>query len=148
MEFHTAIGDAVPSFSFETEKGKKANITDYKGKLILINFFATWCGPCLLELPEAQTKIWDKYKDNPNFAFFVFGRGEDWPKLDSFKQKKGFTFPILPDNDKKIFSKFAATGIPRNVIVDGDGKIVYQLIGYSEAEFDKLVKFIESKLKK
>src|SRR4051812_32538621 len=116
--FHTAVGDAVPAFSFETKKGKKVNITDYKGKLVLINFFATWCPPCNAELPMAQKKLWDKYKNNPRFAFFVFGREEDWPKLDSFKQAKGFTFPILPDKDGSIFKKFADDGIPRNVVVD------------------------------
>lgn len=145
--FHTAVGDAVPAFSFEKEKGKKVNITDYKGKLILINFFATWCPPCNAELPLAQKKLWDKYKNNPKFQFFVFGREEDWPKLDSFKQRKGFTFPILPDKDRSIFSKFADNTIPRNVIVDEKGKIIFQSTGYSEKEFDELVKFIDDKLK-
>jgi peroxiredoxin len=146
--FHTTVGNTVPSFSFETVKGKKVSIADYKGKLVLINFFATWCPPCNAELPKAQKKLWDKYKDNPKFAFLVFGREEDWPKLDSFKQKKGFTFPIVPDKDRSIFSRFADNGIPRNVIVDGSGKIIFQSTGYTEEEFDKLVKFIDEKLTK
>lgn len=146
--FHTAIGNKVPVFSFETEKGKKVKITDYKGKLVLINFFATWCPPCNIELPEAQKKVWDKHKDNPKFAFFVFGREEGWEKLTPFKAKKGFTFPILPDLDRSIFSKFATDGIPRNVLIDASGKIIYQSIGYAPAEFDKLVALIDQQLKK
>lgn len=146
--FHTAIGNKVPSFSFEKEKGKKVNISDYKGKLVWINFFATWCPPCNAELPEAQKKVWDKHKDNPKFAFFVFGREEGWEKLILFKVKKGFTFPILPDLDRSIFSKFATDGIPRNVLIDASGKIIYQSTGYSPEEFDKLVALIDQQLKK
>lgn len=144
--FRTIIGQQVPAFSFEIENGKTVNIRDYKGKYVLINFFATWCPPCNQELPLAQKQIWEKHKDNPKFAFIVFGREEGWEKLDPFKEKKGFTFPLLPDLDRSIFSLFAPNGIPRNVVVDPAGKIIYQSFGYEEAEFEKLVKLIDSKL--
>ena len=144
----TKIGDAVPAFSFETVKGKMVNISDYKGKLILINLFATWCPPCNIELPLVQSRIWDKHKDNANFAFFVFGREEGWDKLDPYKAKKGFTFPILPDADRSIFKKFASISIPRNILVDEQGKIIYQSIGYSPEEFNHLVKLIDTHLSK
>lgn len=144
----TKVGDAVPAFSFETEPGKAAAISSYKGKLILINFFATWCGPCNQELPLAQKQIWDKHKDDPRFSFFVFGREEDWKKLTAFKEKKGFTFPILPDADRSIFKKFASMSIPRNVLVDENGTIIYQSIGFTPEEFGKLVAVIDEHLKK
>lgn len=142
----TKVGDAVPSFKFEIEKGKIVNITDYKGKLILINLFATWCPPCNIELPEMQSKIWNSYKNNKNFAFFVFGREEGWDKLIPYKTNKGFTFPILPDLDRQIFGKFATQSIPRNILIDESGKIIYQSIGYEEKEFNVLVKLIEKNL--
>jgi len=143
----TKIGDQVPQFSFETEKGKTVNISDYKGRLILINLFATWCPPCNIELPVMQKQIWDKHKNNPDFALFVFGREEGWDKLTPFKAKKGFTFPILPDLNRGIFSKFATQSIPRNVLIDQNGKIIYQSIGYSEKEFAALTELIDTKLK-
>lgn len=143
----TKVGDAVPVFNFEIEKGKTVSISDYKGKLVLINLFATWCPPCNEELPEVQKRIWEKYKGNPKFAFFVFGREEGWDKLIPFKAKKGFTFPILPDADRGIFKLFATQSIPRNIIVDETGKIIYQSIGYTPEEFDGLVKFIDKHLK-
>lgn len=142
----TKIGDPVPQFSFEIEKGKVADITDYKGKLILINLFATWCPPCNTELPVMQSQVWEKYKNNPNFALFIFGREEGWDKLIPYKTKKGFTFPILPDLNRVIFSKFAKMSIPRNILVDQNGKIIYQSIGYSEKEFAELVKLIDKNL--
>jgi len=142
----TKIGDAVPQFLFETAKGKKASISDYKGKLILINLFATWCPPCNIELPVMQKQIWDKHKNNPNFALFVFGREEGWDKLVPFKAKKGFTFPILPDLNRDIFSKFATQSIPRNIIIDENGTIIFQSIGYTEKEFNEMVKLIDEHL--
>ena len=143
----TKIGDQIPQFSFETENGKTVNISDYKGKLILINLFATWCPPCNIELPVMQKQIWDKHKNNPEFALFVFGREEGWDKLTPIKAKKGFTFPILPDLDRSIFSKFATQSIPRNILIDQSGKIIYQSIGYSEKEFAVLTALIDGKLK-
>ncbi|QNK62874.1 redoxin family protein [Pedobacter sp. PAMC26386] len=143
----TKIGDAVPVFNFELEKGKTVSINDYRGKLILINLFATWCPPCNEELPLVQKQIWEKYKGNPGFAFFVFGREEGWDKLIPFKVKKGFTFPILPDADRRIFKKFATNLIPRNIIVDESGKIIYQSIGYTPDEFSAMVKVIGNHLK-
>lgn len=144
----TKLGESVPQFSFEIERGKTANIDDYKGKLILINLFATWCPPCNTELPLVQKQIWEKYSNNPDFAFFVFGREEGWDKLEPFKKAKGFTFPILPDVDRSIFSKFATQSIPRNIIVDQNGKIIYQSIGFSEKEFAEMVALIDANLKK
>ncbi|GGI27247.1 TlpA family protein disulfide reductase [Pedobacter mendelii] len=143
---YTKVGDELPKFNFEIETGKSVNISDYKGKLILINLFATWCPPCNIELPLVQKDIWDKHKDNKNFAFFVFGREEGWDKLIPYKAKKGFTFQILPDLKRDVFSKFAKQSIPRNILIDENGKIIYQSIGYEEKEFQSLVKLIDNKL--
>lgn len=142
------IGDTLPKFSFEIEKGKTVSIGDYKGKLILINLFATWCPPCNTELPLVQKQIWEKYSNNSAFAFFVFGREEGWDKLIPYKQSKGFTFPILPDADRSIFKLFATQSIPRNIIADENGKIIYQSTGYTEDEFAKMVALITSRLEK
>jgi len=144
---YTKTGDSMPSFKFEIEKGKLVDIGNYKGKLILINLFATWCPPCNTELPLVQKQIWEAHKDNKNFAFFVFGREEGWEKLIPYKAKRGFTFPILPDLDRSVFNKFAKQSIPRNILIDQDGKIIYQSIGYEEKEFQILVKLINDKLK-
>ncbi|TDQ06481.1 TlpA family protein disulfide reductase [Pedobacter metabolipauper] len=144
----TKIGDQVPEFSFEAEKGKTVQIKDYKGKLILINLFATWCPPCNIELPLVQKQIWEKHQGNSKFAFFVFGREEGWDKLDPYKAKKGFTFPILPDLKREVFSKFATQSIPRNILIDEDGKIIYQSIGFGEQEFSEMVKQIDNYLSK
>ena len=129
-------GDVADALAEAKESNKPA----------LLYWGAKWCPPCNQELPIAQKEVWEKHKDNPKFAFLVFGREEDWEKLIPFKEKKGFTFPILPDKDRSIFDLFAPNGIPRNVVIDPEGKIIYQSIGFSPEEFEKLVAFIDSKL--
>ena len=143
----TKIGQSVPNFSFDLTESKQAKMEDYKGKLVLINLFATWCPPCNMELPEMQKEIWEKHKDNPKFALLVFGREENWEKLNKFKAEKGFTFPILPDVNRGVFGKFATKSIPRNILIDEKGTIIYQSIGYMPDEFKKLQKIIDKHLK-
>lgn len=68
-------GEQTPSFSFINESNQSQTIEDLKGKIVMINFFATWCGPCLKELPHVQSDIYNKYKDNAKFKLLVFGQG-------------------------------------------------------------------------
>jgi thiol-disulfide isomerase/thioredoxin len=141
------VGDQAPSFDFYIAKGEKTSLDKYKGKIVMINFFATWCGPCRLELPRVQAEIWNKYKDNPKFALFILGRDEDWDVVLPFKDKFKYSLPILPDKGKKVYSLYAKQMIPRNFIIDENGKIIYQSMGYSVEEFDKMLALLADKLK-
>lgn len=146
QQWLVGVDEFTPEFSFTWKGGKADKISNHQGKVVLINFFATWCPPCRQELPRVQQEIWDQYQSREDFALFVFGREEDWDVLDPFIEKTGYTFPILPDLERSIFSKFATQSIPRNVILDRNGKIIYQSIGYSVAEFDKMLMVLEHAL--
>lgn len=141
-------GDAVPTFEYETAPGITKSITELKGKTILINFFATWCGPCRKELPVVQSDIYNKYKDNPNFVLLIFGREHSWEEISKFRQENKFTMPIYPDPQRKIFSLFAKQNIPRNFVISPEGKIIYSSTGFAEKEFGELKKTLEKQLKK
>jgi len=141
-----SIGMQSPNFSYEISKGKNGKINDLKGKVVLINFFATWCGPCKIELPKVQAEIWNKHKSNPKFAMLTFGREHTWSEVDKFKVDNGFQFPFYPDPKRGVYGKFATELIPRSFLLDEEGKIIYMSEGFEEGHFNELVKLIDSKL--
>ena len=117
---HTYIGKQLPVFAIKTKTGfiTKDSI---KGKVVLINFFATWCMPCNLELPVLQKEIWERYKDNKKFRLLVVGRGHTEAEMDSFKKVKGYTLPFYPDRSEGVYAQFAGEYIPRNYLIDRKG---------------------------
>lgn len=144
----TKVGQASPEFSYITLENDTININDLKGKVVFINFFATSCPICIKELPFVEKDIWATHKDNENFELIVFGREHAASEMNAFKEKNGYTFNIVPDPGRKIYSLFAERYIPRNYVLDREGKIIYQATGFDDEEFAKLKEAIETELKK
>ena len=142
------VGQQVPEFSFITLENDTININDLKGKMVFINFFATSCPICIKELPFIESDIWTKYKDNENFELIVFGREHVAEEMITFKEKNEYPFNIVPDPGRKIYSLFAEKYIPRNIIIDRNGIIIYQATGFNDDEFAKLKETIETELNK
>ncbi|WMI65085.1 TlpA disulfide reductase family protein [Aestuariibaculum sp. YM273] len=133
-------GEQVPDFSLNDENGQPFTIANQKGSIVLINFFATWCGPCVAEMPLLQDKVWLKYKDHKNFKFIAIGRGHNQSEVIAFKKKYKLGFPVYGDQDKSVYSKFATGYIPRNYIIDAEGTIVYASVGFTREEFKRMTK--------
>jgi peroxiredoxin len=134
---YTRPGEMAPTFVCRTIDGKTIDISKLRGKLIMINFFATWCPPCNLELPVLQKEIWDKYKDNPDFVLIILGREHSEQEVRDFVTKKQFTMPFAPDPKREIFKLYASQNIPRNVIIGRDGKILFQALDIPKRSLKK-----------
>lgn len=141
----TKVGDKVPEFSFKTIDGKSYKMSELKGKTIMLVFFATWCGPCMKELPQIQSDIWEEYKSD-DFMVVALGRDHTMEQIKKFNAEKGFTFPIGPDPEHKIYGLFFEKYIPRNVLVNKEGKIIYQKQGYRKEDVKNLKALLEQQI--
>ena len=140
------VGDDVPEFVVEMFDGQKINIKDLKGKIVLINFWATWCPPCQEELKRVQKEIIDRFKGK-DFVFLAISREESKEQVKKFREINGYTFPMGLDPERKIYSKFATATIPRNFIIDKKGKIVEIEVGFTKEAFAKMIEKLERLLK-
>jgi peroxiredoxin len=134
------VGDKAPDFTFTAENGKSTKLSELKGKVVWINFFATWCPPCRQELPHLQKEVYNKLKSNPNFELIILGREHSWQEINKFTADNKFTMPFYPDTGRKAFSLYANQNIPRNFIIVKEGKIAVASTGFNEKEFQEIVK--------
>jgi peroxiredoxin len=140
-------GQKAPDFTFEIAPGKTARLSDFKGKVVWINFFATWCGPCRQELPLLQKDVYDIYKNNKNFVLIILGREHSWNEINKFAKEQGYSMPFYPDKERKIFSLYAKQNIPRNFIIDKEGKVAVASTGFTEKEFQEITQKVETLIK-
>jgi peroxiredoxin len=143
----TKVGQQLPEIRWATLDGQKFDAKTIHGKVVLINFFATWCGPCMQEMPRLQKEVLEKFKGE-NFVMVAIGREHNEAELKEFRKKREFTIPIAADPERKIYGRFATQYIPRNYVIGADGKIAFQSVGYNEPEFKKMLDVISSELKK
>jgi thiol-disulfide isomerase/thioredoxin len=142
------VGDMAPAFKATTIDGKLIDTKELKGKVIWVNFFATWCPPCKKELPVLEENVYKKYLENDDFVLVVLGREHTVEELKAFAEEFKHKLPFAPDIERKIFALYAKQSIPRNVIIDKEGNISLQSIGYTEKEFAEIEEHVSNLLSK
>lgn len=142
------VGDKAPDFDIEYLDGSVVKLSDLKGKLVMIQFTASWCGVCRKEMPYIERDIWQKYKDNPNFALVGITLKEDNKATTKFAGDIKVTYPLTLDVEGSKFELFTApkAGVTRNIIVGKDGKIVMLTRLFKMEEFNSMVQFIDKYL--
>ena len=141
----TRKGQLAPAFLVTDTDGKTFDSGSKRGGPVLVNFFATWCGPCQSELARLEPEIWQRYRDR-GLTVLVIGVGEQARVLSEFRTKRGLSVPFAADPDRQVFTSFATDTIPRNYLIRADGRIVYQSVGYTEKSFDDLEQAIQREL--
>ena len=140
----------APDFTITLTDGKQVTLSELRGKVVMLQFTASWCGVCRKEMPFIEKDIWLKHKDNSDFALIGIDRDEPLDKVIAFGKSTGVTYPLGLDPGADIFAKYALrkAGITRNVLIDKDGRIVMLTRLYNEKEFAALVKKIDEMLAK
>ena len=142
------VGAIAPEMEMELTDGQKVKLSDLRGKVVMLQFTASWCGVCRKEMPFIESDIWQKHKANPNFALYGIDRDEPVETVKAFAEKTGVTYPLALDPGADHFAKYAdrKAGITRNVLIDKEGKIVMLTRLYNEEEFATLCKKIDEML--
>lgn len=139
-------GDVAPDFTVAKLGGGEATLSSLRGKVVLINFWATWCPPCRQELAHLQEGVLDVFKGK-DLVVLPVSRGEKEEVVQEYITKMGYTFPIYLDGDQSAYKKYASNYIPRSVVVGRDGKVVYVAVGYDETVAKEVNEAIAAALK-
>jgi peroxiredoxin len=139
MALATAAGLAVPAvapsnpapdFTLRSMSGPNLRLQEQRGQVVLVNFWATWCGPCRQEIPHLN-KLYDKYRAS-GFVLLGVNIDEDAKVAADLAAKLGVKFPVLLDTDKKVSKLYDMSAMPATVVIDRDGKVRYIHRGYRD----------------
>ena len=141
-----AAGAAQAQVKFETKSTDAVREMAVKtGKLVFIDLYATWCPPCRQELARVQSDVIDRFAGR-DFVFLPISRGETHETVAAFREKTGYSFPMGLDPSQTVYDRYASNYIPRNFVIDRNGKVVLASVGYDPEEFDEMIKTIEKTL--
>jgi peroxiredoxin len=117
----------APDFTLSDITGKPVKLSQFRGKVVVLNFWSIWCGPCLAEMPSLN-KLYLEFKDKGLIVLSIAEDPAEKP-VRSYIQEKGIAFPILMDKDKKIYFKYSLFGIPVTFLIDKKGVVAEKFIG-------------------
>lgn len=127
------VGDQVPEYSAPNLAGEEVAFADHLGEVVLINVWATWCGPCRVEMPPIQN-IYDRFKERGFTVLAVSidtGPGHS-EKVDEFVRELDLDFPVLLDPESRISDVLQTIGVPETFVLDREGRIIKRLIGATD----------------
>ena len=128
---HPRLGEAAPAIEAVNTHGDKVTLADYRGKVVLVHFWASWCGPCVKEMPLIDRL----YRDSGSAAAVLFvNAGESKGTIQEFLDEQQFDFPVLTDVTGKIAQAYAVTGLPATFVINPKGQMVEAILGEISSE--------------
>lgn len=147
--YRVIVGDQAPALSFTLMDGTPLSTESLKGKVVVLQFTASWCGVCRKEMPHLEREVWQRFKDE-DFLLVGIDLKEPPKKVKQFIQKMKVTYPFTIDVDGALFEAFAHknTGVTRNIVIDKNGEIIFLTRLFKQAEFDQMIEVIAAALEK
>ena len=124
----------APDFTLPSLGGPNLRLQEQRGRVVMINFWASWCGPCRVEMPHLA-RLYEKYR-NAGFTVLAVNIDEDPHKAANLARQLGMRFPVLLDTDKKVSRLYDLSTMPSTVLVDRDGRVRYVHRGYRDGYED------------
>lgn len=142
-QFRVQVGDQMPDFEVRLNNGDQFRLSDQRGKLVMLQFTASWCGVCRKEMPYIEQDIWQPLKDK-DFVLIGVDYKEEPKKVDAFAQQMKITYPLAYDQSGEVFHSIAAegAGVTRNVVIDREGKIIFLSRLFKMEEFNEMKEVI------
>jgi len=131
----------APDFTLPSLDGPNLRLQEQRGQVVMINFWATWCGPCREEMPHLS-RLYDKYRPS-GFTVFAINIDEEPQKAARLAKQLGMRFPVLLDTDKKVSRLYDLSAMPSTVLIDRDGRVRYLHRGYRsgyEVTYDQQIR--------
>jgi len=146
--YKVQVGDFPPKLDFTLLDGTKITNKNLKGKVVVLQFTASWCSVCIKEMPHLEKEVWQQFK-NDDFILIGIDLKEDLEKVKRFIKKTGVTYPFTIDKDGSLFNSFTLpkSGVTRNIVLNKEGEIIMLTRLYEEKEFAKMVDLIADELK-
>jgi len=132
-------------FTLPLLAGGNADLSSYRGKVVILNFWATWCPPCRAEMPSMET-LYRRF-NNQGLVILAVDVGEDALVVQRFIRSGGYTFPVLLDSDNKVSSVYGIEAIPTTFIIDREGKIIGRVVGSIMWDNPKVIAAFDALLK-
>jgi thiol-disulfide isomerase/thioredoxin len=139
--FRDWSGKPTPPLALQDLAGKHVDLASLRGRVVLVNFWATWCEPCIAEMPSIS-KLEEKQQGKP-FEVLAVNYGESRGKIESFLRKSGVKVHVLLDPDQKAADEWGAKGLPMSFLVDANGKVRYWVFGERDWSGGESVKVVE-----
>lgn len=131
----------APDFTLRTLDGPNLRLQEQRGRVVMLNFWATWCGPCRQEMPHLN-RLYEKYR-GAGFTLLGLNIDEDARNAAGLASKLGLRFPVLLDSDKKVSRMYDLGTMPSTVLIDRDGRVRFIHLGYQdgyELTYDKQIR--------